>query len=244
MTDCSGHFGYVQLELPVFHAGYFKHTLQILQCICKRCSRVLLAPDDRKSYLAKISSKRADAFTKALLSKKITEVCKKISRCVHCGYANGMNFDCDLLQFPKTHYRLLSIFLFEGVVKKMTGQGAFFKIIHEIHRAKNADDQQEAFRMQMEEICRFNPDIRPLQHGLAHTVLFLLSFATSIFTSSFYSLLTSAPLPTSSSYSSPLYLSPHILLSPISVHTSSSFFLSFSPHLFHLTGAPKSSKSL
>ena len=31
LTDCAGHFGYIQLELPVFHAGYFKHTLTILQ---------------------------------------------------------------------------------------------------------------------------------------------------------------------------------------------------------------------
>ena len=36
LTNCSGQFGYIQLELPVFHAGYFKHTLTILQCICKR----------------------------------------------------------------------------------------------------------------------------------------------------------------------------------------------------------------
>ena len=41
---CSGHFGYIQLELPVFHAGYFKHTLAILQCICKKCCRVQVAP--------------------------------------------------------------------------------------------------------------------------------------------------------------------------------------------------------
>ena len=32
---CSGHFGYIKLELPVFHIGYFKTTLFILQVICK-----------------------------------------------------------------------------------------------------------------------------------------------------------------------------------------------------------------
>lgn len=35
MQDCVGHFGYVDLELPVFHVGYFRLTIQSLQMICK-----------------------------------------------------------------------------------------------------------------------------------------------------------------------------------------------------------------
>ena len=27
---CPGHFGYIKLELPVFHVGYFKPTVNIL----------------------------------------------------------------------------------------------------------------------------------------------------------------------------------------------------------------------
>jgi len=30
LADCPGHFGYVKLELPVFHVGYFKHSVNIL----------------------------------------------------------------------------------------------------------------------------------------------------------------------------------------------------------------------
>lgn len=30
MVDCPGHFGVMKLALPVFHVGYFKHTLNIL----------------------------------------------------------------------------------------------------------------------------------------------------------------------------------------------------------------------
>ena len=39
---CEGHFGHIELELPVFHIGYFKATVTILQRICKvyRCLRV------------------------------------------------------------------------------------------------------------------------------------------------------------------------------------------------------------
>ena len=35
MSDCVGHFGYIKLALPVFHIGFFKHVLSILQVICK-----------------------------------------------------------------------------------------------------------------------------------------------------------------------------------------------------------------
>lgn len=41
LADCVGHYAYIKLVLPVFHIGYFKHCLGILQCICKvslRCS--------------------------------------------------------------------------------------------------------------------------------------------------------------------------------------------------------------
>ena len=29
LADCTGHFGYIRLELPVFHIGYFKATVQV-----------------------------------------------------------------------------------------------------------------------------------------------------------------------------------------------------------------------
>lgn len=40
LADCTGHFGYIRLELPVFHIGYFKNTVQILQ-VGRRLSTVL-----------------------------------------------------------------------------------------------------------------------------------------------------------------------------------------------------------
>jgi hypothetical protein len=52
LADCIGHFGHIDLELPLFHIGYIKETQRVLQMICKTCSRVLLPPADRKRYLA------------------------------------------------------------------------------------------------------------------------------------------------------------------------------------------------
>jgi len=50
LADCAGHFGYIRLELPVFHIGYFKNTLQVLQCICKSCSRLLLTEAEQRKW--------------------------------------------------------------------------------------------------------------------------------------------------------------------------------------------------
>jgi len=33
--DCIGHFAHIKLCLPVFHIGYFRSSIVILQCICK-----------------------------------------------------------------------------------------------------------------------------------------------------------------------------------------------------------------
>lgn len=134
MSDCAGHFGYIQLELPVFHGGYFRHTLTILQCICKMCSRVLLSPEDILSYLKKLRNSRLDALQRAGIFKRINDLCKRTSICPHCGYANG-------------------------VVKKMPG--GFFKIVHERYRAKSVEGQLELQIAQMHEIIKMYPELKP-----------------------------------------------------------------------------------
>lgn len=89
LSDCAGHFGYIQLELPVFHAGYFRHTLIILQCICKRCSRILLASEEKSNFLKKMKVTTMDALTKGSIFKRIVDLCKRVSTCPYCDYSNG-----------------------------------------------------------------------------------------------------------------------------------------------------------
>ena len=40
LAECTGHYGFIDLELPVFHIGYFRTTITILQSICKVLSYV------------------------------------------------------------------------------------------------------------------------------------------------------------------------------------------------------------
>lgn len=76
--DCPGHFGHTELAEPVFHFGFMNHLKNILQCICLKCSKILV-------------EKTNEEFKKALLKKsearfkEIKLLTKNVNFCVHCG---------------------------------------------------------------------------------------------------------------------------------------------------------------
>nr|CAB3487477.1 unnamed protein product [Digitaria exilis] len=88
-SDCPGHFGYLKLALPVFNVGFFNCILDVLKCICKGCSRVLLAEKDRLEFLKKMRNPRADALLKSATMKKVRDKCK-LTCCPRCEYRNGV----------------------------------------------------------------------------------------------------------------------------------------------------------
>ena len=59
-NDCPGHFGYIPLFKPVFHVGYIKDCVKVLQNICKKCSCLLNK-----------NKKSKDNFTKCIYCKEI-----------------------------------------------------------------------------------------------------------------------------------------------------------------------------
>jgi DNA-directed RNA polymerase III subunit RPC1 len=132
LSDCVGHFGYIKLELPVFHIGYFKAITEILQNICKECSRILLPPQERETYLRRMRDPRADSLRLMGLRKKVSALCKKQVKCPYC---DGIN----------------------GTVRKITT--TTLKLVHEKYRAKSAQDLRNVFVAQFSEAQAINPDI-------------------------------------------------------------------------------------
>ena len=92
LQDCPGHYGHIQLVLPVFHLGYFKPLIATLQCICKTCSRVLIAPEDRRKTMRQMNHPLVahDHERRAAVVKRVVEKCKKVRECPHCGALNGL----------------------------------------------------------------------------------------------------------------------------------------------------------
>ncbi len=139
LVDCAGHFGYIRLALPVFHIGYLRHTLNVLQSICKTCSRVLLTDSDRETFLAKMRNPRTDVLAKAGSTKKVIEKCKKMRECPYCGAMNG-------------------------TVKKITGAPTL-KIIHEKYKGKHYEDELDGLLESMHIAIDANKELASLMSG-------------------------------------------------------------------------------
>ncbi|KAK7341753.1 hypothetical protein VNO80_24692 [Phaseolus coccineus] len=88
--DCPGHYGYLNLALPVFNVGYLASIVEILKCICKGCARILLDEDTRKKHLKKMrSSKKSELDKIDFVKVRIIKDCSKVVNCPRCGYING-----------------------------------------------------------------------------------------------------------------------------------------------------------
>ena len=83
--DCAGHFGYIPLALPVYHIGFLRHTLHLLQAICKTCARILIIPTQSQIH----RMQTADVRGKSACLNTILTACKKVRSCPHCGALNG-----------------------------------------------------------------------------------------------------------------------------------------------------------
>ncbi|KAF9991179.1 hypothetical protein BGZ75_002806 [Mortierella antarctica] len=136
--DCIGHFAHIRLCLPVFHIGYFKAVIVILQNICKTCSRVLLSEKDRRTYIRKLRAPNLENLTRKTVVKNVNDKCKKVVYCPYCEATNG-------------------------AVKKV---GAL-RIVHEKFRAKRALDEYEQFKSTFNNAIAAAPDMKP-HIGKAH----------------------------------------------------------------------------
>ena len=139
LVDCAGHFGYIRLALPVFHIGYLRHTLHLLQCVCKTCSRVLLNDSEREHFLAKMRNPRTDVLAKNAILKKVIEKCKKAKQCPYCGSVNG-------------------------TVKKITGAPTL-KIVHEKYKGRHSEDELEQLMENLSTAMDHNKDLVSVMNG-------------------------------------------------------------------------------
>lgn len=105
LNECIGHFGYIDLELPVFHVGYFRSIIGILQTICKNCSHVMLSEIDKKHYLTRVLNPNLGYLTRKALRKQILDKAKKTSVCQNCGDLNGTVKKAGLLKIVHEKYK-------------------------------------------------------------------------------------------------------------------------------------------
>ncbi|HPD08760.1 MAG TPA: DNA-directed RNA polymerase subunit A', partial [Methanomassiliicoccales archaeon] len=91
VDECPGHFGHIDLAMPVIHVGYVKEIKKLLQATCKSCGRLVLTEEDVKEYRARMDTMEelgsdtmdlrefSKETAKAAAEKAMKEVCP------HCG---------------------------------------------------------------------------------------------------------------------------------------------------------------
>ena len=70
--NCPGHFGHYKLARPVYYIQFFPYILNVLNCVCIRCSKLLVDKDLHKGIL----KHRGEARWREILNR-----CGSISRC-------------------------------------------------------------------------------------------------------------------------------------------------------------------
>ncbi|KZV60964.1 beta and beta-prime subunits of DNA dependent RNA-polymerase [Peniophora sp. CONT] len=131
-VDCVGHYAYIKLVVPVFHIGYFKHAIGVLQVICKTCARIMLDEPTRRAFLKRFRRPGLENVQRMALVKAVNGQARKSVYCPHCAATNG-------------------------TVKKA---GAL-RIVHDRYRAKKTADEAERFRASFEPALAAQPELRP-----------------------------------------------------------------------------------
>ena len=105
LAECVGHYGYIDLELPCFHVGYFKAVIKILQMICKSCSHVLLTEEEKQEHRMTLHRPGLTYLQLRSLRKKINTKTKKCHVCMYCSALNGTVKKCGLFKIIHEKYK-------------------------------------------------------------------------------------------------------------------------------------------
>ncbi|TLN18274.1 DNA-directed RNA polymerase subunit A'/A'', partial [bacterium] len=111
--NCPGHYGHIELPVPVIHVGFSKTIHQLLSATCRSCGRILLSEQKIAEYKkAMADSLESLGEVPKRFSMQILRDAKKMSRCPHCGA------DQYIIQF--THPSSYNEASPEGVTTKLT----------------------------------------------------------------------------------------------------------------------------
>ncbi|WP_455392355.1 DNA-directed RNA polymerase subunit A' [[Eubacterium] cellulosolvens] len=97
VDECPGHFGHIDLAMPVIHVGYTKMIKNLLKSTCRVCGRILLPEKTIGEYLDRINEmKKAEIepFDIVELCGEIIKVGSTSKVCPHCG-EDQMNITLD-----------------------------------------------------------------------------------------------------------------------------------------------------
>ncbi|MBW3581497.1 MAG: DNA-directed RNA polymerase subunit A' [Euryarchaeota archaeon] len=87
--DCPGHFGHIDLAMPVIHVGYVKTIRNCLRATCRGCGHLLLTESEKGQFRARYDQYMVEAKDTGPLSKRIVKVASTAQVCPSCGREHG-----------------------------------------------------------------------------------------------------------------------------------------------------------
>ncbi|MBN1677154.1 MAG: DNA-directed RNA polymerase subunit A' [Candidatus Thermoplasmatota archaeon] len=88
VDECPGHFGHIDLAMPVIHVGYVKEIKKLLQSTCRSCGRLLLTGEQAEEYRKqrdKMEEYGADTLEASSVAKETARDASARTACPHCG---------------------------------------------------------------------------------------------------------------------------------------------------------------
>ena len=86
---CPGHFGHIDLAMPVVHVGFVKTIRNSLRATCRSCGRILLPDKSIEEYKQLIAKNKLEGRDNSYIFKTIISECVKTEACPRCNSLTG-----------------------------------------------------------------------------------------------------------------------------------------------------------
>jgi len=86
---CPGHFGHIDLAMPVIHVGLVKSIRDCLRATCRGCGKILLTEKRRGEYMQELKKYRGEGRDPTFVLKQIIKECVKTEKCPYCSREVG-----------------------------------------------------------------------------------------------------------------------------------------------------------
>ena len=83
---CPGHFGHIDLAMPVVHVGFVKTIRNCLRSTCRECGRILLPDKQVEKYKTIIEKNKKEGRDTAYAFKSLLAECVKTDACPRCSH--------------------------------------------------------------------------------------------------------------------------------------------------------------
>jgi len=87
--DCPGHFGHIDLAMPVIHVGFVRVVRDILRSTCRGCGKVLFSERIRQEFDRMLKQYILEDKDTSVLAKRVAKEAANVTVCPHCGREHG-----------------------------------------------------------------------------------------------------------------------------------------------------------